>query len=185
MSTAAAAATSITTKYHSGDTILSEFIYTFDDASSYEEFFKQYTAMDKQMDADIERVINCLRQTRDAMTTISNESPLNTTELADLVYQARKTTRKMTTIVRRQCHANEEGMHCKREREMTALDQENHGFVKHLTKRVSISFKYCAESCRVKNRSRCDKRLQLLEDAMEKVEKLRLLILLEEGNTPY
>lgn len=185
MSTSATTTTSITTKNHSGGIILSEYIYTFDDASSDEEFFKQYTKMDQQMDADVERVIQCLREIRAAMTTIANESPLNTTELADLVHRARNTTRTMTTIVRRQCHANEEGMNCKREREMTALNQENHGIVKHLTKRVSITFKYCAESCRVKNRSRCDKRLQLLEDAMEKVEKLRLLILLEEGNTPY
>ncbi|KAH7019457.1 hypothetical protein EDB80DRAFT_676450 [Ilyonectria destructans] len=181
---AAAATTSITTKSHSGDTILSEFIYTFDDSSSDEEFVKQYPTMDQQIDADIESVIKCLRQTRDAMTTISYESPLDTTELADLVHQARKLTRNMTTIVRRQCHANEEGMHCQREREMTALNQENYGFIKHFTKRVSISFKYCAESRRVKNESRCDKRLQLLEDAMEKVEKHRLLILLEETNTP-
>lgn len=184
MSTAAAA-TSITTKNHS-DAILSEFVYTFDDSSSDEEFVKQYPTMDEQMDADIESVIKCLRRTRDAMTTISYECPLDTTELADLVHQARKLTRNMTTIVRRQCHANEEGMHCQREREMTTLNQENYGFIKHFTKRVSISFKYCGESRRAKNGSRCDKRLQLLEDAMEKVEKHRLLILLEEGNTaPY
>ncbi|KAH6981768.1 hypothetical protein BKA56DRAFT_615880 [Ilyonectria sp. MPI-CAGE-AT-0026] len=133
-------------------------------------------SMDDQLDAKMENAIKALRQTRSAMDEMPY--PLSTSELSDLVCQARKITRKMSFVVRRHFDAREEGIRFRCEREVLALGKQE-GLVKYFTKQVSTA---CEKSRLTANTSQRDKRLQLLEDAMAKVDMHRMLALLAEGN---
>ncbi|KAF7552447.1 hypothetical protein G7Z17_g4321 [Cylindrodendrum hubeiense] len=185
MSTAVVAAT-VCSRTQSANPILYKSMYKFTNSSSEAVSANQYPSMDEQLDADIESILKCLHRTRDSMTNISYHRPIDTNELAELVFQARVISRNMKAIVNRHFDAKEEGIQLQRERELTALEQQKRGRINYFAKRVSISIKYSTESHLAMNGNRRDKRLQLLEDSMEKVDKHRLFILLAEGNmAPY
>lgn len=144
--------------------------------SSEETLTNDRPSMDDQLDAKIKTAIKGLRQTRDAMDEMPY--PLATSELSDLVCQARKITRNMSFIVRRHFDAKEEGIRLRCAREVSALGKQE-GLVKYFTKQISMA---CEKSRLNANTSQRDKRLQLLDDAMAKVDMHRMLALLSEGN---
>ncbi|KAK7424546.1 hypothetical protein QQZ08_008556 [Neonectria magnoliae] len=170
---------------HQGEDVIYSLIYRHRSSFKAEDSPQEPLSVEDQMDADVKSVIKCLRRTRDTMTEMSRQHPINTTELADLVFEARKMSRNMTFIVRRHFDAKEEGMRVQRERELSALNAQGHGLIKYYTKRVTLAMKNFAESRLAMNTNRYDKRIQLLEDAMHKVDMHRMLVVLAEGTAPY
>ncbi|KAF7552796.1 hypothetical protein G7Z17_g4070 [Cylindrodendrum hubeiense] len=129
---------------------------------------------DCHLDAKIKSVINRLRRTRNTMTEMTY--PIDTCGLADLVFEAKETTRHMSFLIRRHFDSREEGIRI-RHQEGLSRGGKLHGITKFFGMQSSRN-----KSLLAINVAQRDKRLRLLEDAMAKVDKHRILVSLSEGS---
>ncbi|KAG3177726.1 hypothetical protein PC129_g25510, partial [Phytophthora cactorum] len=83
---------------------------------------QEYLSVEEQIDAGVKSVVICLRGTREAMTEMSRQHPIDICGLSDLVFEARKVNRNMVFAIRRHFDAKEEGMRVNRTRELSALE---------------------------------------------------------------
>ncbi|KAH7175398.1 hypothetical protein EDB81DRAFT_769744 [Dactylonectria macrodidyma] len=130
--------------------------------------------IDEQLDDHLIWAVQYLRWTRSKMSELAY--PLSTTEISDMVTDARTVYRKMSFLVRRHFDAKEEGIRLHRDREVGALGKQN-VLVKCLTKNV---LDVCEKARLARNTHKLNKRLQLLEDSVNKVEAHRIILLLED-----
>ncbi|KAH7157384.1 hypothetical protein B0J13DRAFT_603151 [Dactylonectria estremocensis] len=153
------------------------FINSSDETLTNKHDYSGYPNIDEQLDKKLVGVIKQLRSTRSKMSVLTY--PISTSELSDMVFEAREIYRKMHFEVRRHFESKEEGIRLHRDREVTALGKKQ-GLLKYLTKNMLVG---CEKARLARNTHKHDKRLQLLEDAMNKVDMHRIIVVLA-GSRP-
>ncbi|KAF4993756.1 hypothetical protein FDECE_13320 [Fusarium decemcellulare] len=138
------------------------------------------------LDEVIRRALQDIKDIRDQMAALKASHPINTNALANLVEKARSKAYETMFYIHRYYHVREEGLRIQREREYAALGRENRNKFVHHIRRAFITIRFAIEGRAAELSASRDARTQKLQDALDNVNRDRMLILLDDGGQgPY
>lgn len=168
--------TIVAQKYADRDDLIYDYRRTFFDIFWTDKRYYPNTA-DEQLDNEIKAALKYIQGTREEITLLTAEDPLDNEGLVELVQEARKVHQSLRFKVRRHYQAKEEGLRVPREADFTKIEEESESSsIRELLMDSLRMLRTRIEDNSGKLNKVRDSRLNALDKAMERVEKQYTII---------